>query len=133
MNQQDTRNTGSDMNNTNHAVNGSFGARCAQIATRACFGLALCALLVPLARAQASDAVPNSEIGHSAHDWLELQRSNAQAAPALPMLGAEAGYAWRRYLKSFDTAIPASFGSSIDTGQNQTNLLNTPTGSSGTN
>jgi hypothetical protein len=129
------------MKNTNDAVNGGLGAQRVRIATRACLALALCALLVPLARAQASaqvsaqvsDSVPNSEVGHSARAWLELQRSNTQAAPALPMLGAEAGYAWRRYLKSFDTAIPASFGSSVDAGQNTINLLNTSTGSSGSN
>jgi hypothetical protein len=68
------------------------------------------------AHAQQPDgvSVPNSEVGHSAAAWLELQRSNAAAAPALPTLGAEAGYAWRRYLKSFETPIPASFGSSVD-------------------
>ncbi|MFP6558709.1 DUF3613 domain-containing protein [Paraburkholderia sp. B3] len=95
--------------------------------------LALCALLAPQAHAQATDAAPNSEIGHSASAWLELQRSNAQAAPALPMLGAEAGLAWRRYLKSFDTEIPASFGSSVDTGQSQANMANTPATSGGSN
>jgi hypothetical protein len=121
------------MNNTNDAVNDGQGAKCGQIATKACLALALCALLVPVARAQASDTVPNSEVGHSARTWLDLQRSNAQAAPALPMLGAEAGYAWRRYLKSFDTTIPNSFGSSVDSGQSQTNLLNSSTGSSGSN
>ncbi|WP_043203111.1 DUF3613 domain-containing protein [Paraburkholderia acidipaludis] len=95
--------------------------------------LALCVLLAPQAHAQASDAVPNSEIGHSASAWLDLQRSNAQAAPALPMLGAEAGLAWRRYLKSFDTEIPVSFGSSVDTGQSQANMANAPAASGSPN
>ncbi|QGZ62917.1 DUF3613 domain-containing protein [Paraburkholderia acidisoli] len=54
-----------------------------------------------------------SEVGHSTHAWLALQASNREAAPALPTLGAEAGYAYDRYLDSFKTAIPASFGSSV--------------------
>ncbi len=58
----------------------------------------------------------NSEIGHAAHAWLAIQRSNSAAAPAQPMLGAEAGYAYKRYLKSFDTEIPATFGSSVKSG-----------------
>ncbi|SIT36475.1 conserved exported hypothetical protein [Paraburkholderia piptadeniae] len=55
-----------------------------------------------------------SEIGHSTHDWLDLQRSGAAAAPALPMLGEEAGLAYQRYMDSFRTKIPASFGSSLN-------------------
>jgi hypothetical protein len=115
-------NTGTDMKKTNN----HYGKRHtrSRLAMSAGVALALCALLAPQAHAQASDAVPNSEIGHATRAWLELQRSNAQAAPALPMLGAEAGSAWRRYQKSFDTPIPASFGSSIDTGQGQANSLN---------
>lgn len=83
------------------------------------------AFAAPAVHAQSVDAqasgerVRNSEIGHSTRAWLDLQRSNAQAAPALPMLGAEAGYAYRRYMKSFDTNIPASFGSTIQTGNGQ--------------
>ncbi|QBQ98573.1 DUF3613 domain-containing protein [Paraburkholderia pallida] len=83
------------------------------------------ALAAPAAHAQGADAqasvatVPDSEIGHSTRAWLELQRSNAEAAPPLPMLGAEAGYAYRRYMKSFDTEIPASFGSTVQTGGGQ--------------
>jgi hypothetical protein len=99
------------MNKTNE--NQGRGTR---LAMQASLWLALSAAFAPLAHAQASDAVPNSEIGHTTLAWLDLQRSNVQAAPALPMLGAEAGYAWKRYLKSFDTAIPPSFGSSVDSG-----------------
>jgi hypothetical protein len=73
------------------------------------------ALLAGPAYAQQAEAVGNSEVGHSTAAWLELQRSNAAAAPALPTLGAEAGYAYRRYLQSFETPIPPSFGSSVDT------------------
>jgi hypothetical protein len=115
-------------------------ARRAGYAARACLWLALCAPLAAHdAHAQASDAVANSEVGHSARAWLDLQRSNAQAAPALPMLGAEAGYAYKRYLKSFDTEIPTSFGSSIDSGSGggggsgQGGLLNTSGSSGGSN
>lgn len=61
-------------------------------------------------------AVTASEVGHSAHAWLALQASNREGAPALPTLGAEAGYAYDRYLDSFKTPIPASFGSSIQSG-----------------
>jgi hypothetical protein len=81
-------------------------------------GLALAFGLMPAAHAQAAQ-VSNSEVGHSTQAWLELQRSNAQAAPTQPMLGAEAGYAWQRYMKSFETEIPASFGSSVITGGSQ--------------
>lgn len=80
-------------------------------------------LTAPAAHAQGAQipggTVRNSEIGHSTEAWLALQRSNAQAAPALPMLGAEAGYAYQRYLNSFDTAIPASFGSTVQSGGGQ--------------
>jgi hypothetical protein len=139
MKRQNTRNTGSEMKNTNDAVKGGLGAWYSRKARWASVALALCALAVPLAHAQtngasgAGDAVPNSEIGHSTRAWLDLQRSNAQAAPTLPMLGAEAGYAWQRYLKSFETAIPATFGSSVDSGQNQINLVNSTAGASGGN
>jgi hypothetical protein len=71
-------------------------------------------LLACAAHAQQGEGVPSSEVGHSAAAWLELQRSNAAAAPALPTLGAEAGYAWQRYMKSFETPIPPSFGSSVE-------------------
>ncbi|WP_322009458.1 DUF3613 domain-containing protein [Paraburkholderia sp. J12] len=109
------------MKKTNDYFNGyihshayQYQSRAARFVMQASLCLALCASFAPHARAQASDAVPDSEVSHSARAWIELQRSNAQAAPALPMLGAEAGYAWRRYLKSFDSTIPASFGSSVD-------------------
>jgi hypothetical protein len=122
-NQHNTRDSGNgrDKSSDNSSLSGRLAA------------LALCALLAPQAHAQASNAVPNSEIGHSASAWLELQRSNAQAAPAQPMLGAEAGLAWRRYLKSFDTVIPASFGSSVDAGQGQGNIANASATSGGSN
>ncbi|WCM21241.1 DUF3613 domain-containing protein [Paraburkholderia bryophila] len=56
-----------------------------------------------------------SEVGHSTRTWLDLQGSNAQAAPALPMLGAEAGLAYRRYMESFKSKIPDLYGSMLNT------------------
>ena len=57
-----------------------------------------------------------SEVGHSVRTWLDLQSSNTQAAPALPMLGAEAGLAYRRYMESFKSKIPDLYGSALNTG-----------------
>ncbi|SEI40130.1 DUF3613 domain-containing protein [Paraburkholderia diazotrophica] len=54
-----------------------------------------------------------TEIGHSTRGWLDLQRSGAAAAPALSMLGEEAGLAYQRHMDSFRTKVPASFGSSL--------------------
>jgi hypothetical protein len=114
------------MMKTNHIEN-TFGMVRSGKAVRAAAvlaAMAVMALLCPAAQAQAEAQaqvpvqanpakVSNTEIGHSTHAWLDLQRSNAAAAPAQPMLGAEAGYAWQRYMKSFQTAIPASFGSAM--------------------
>jgi hypothetical protein len=63
--------------------------------------------------AHAQTALPVSEIGHSTRELLSLQVSGKVAAPAQPMLGAEAGAAYARYLKSFDTPIPAHYGSTV--------------------
>ena len=57
-----------------------------------------------------------SEMGHSTRAWLDLQSSNREAAPALPMLGAEAGLAYRRYMESFKSKIPDLYGSALNTG-----------------
>lgn len=64
----------------------------------------------------AQPPVRASEVGHSTRAWLELQSSNAQAAPALPMLGAEAGLAYRRYMESFKSKIPDLYGSALNNG-----------------
>jgi hypothetical protein len=66
----------------------------------------------------APPAVPVSEVGHSTLAWLDLQRSNAQAAPMLPMLGSEAGLAYRRYMESFKSKIPDLYGSALGSGGN---------------
>jgi hypothetical protein len=70
------------------------------------------ALCVSVAHSRGS----TDHIGDSATAWLNLQASNQAAAPAQPMLGAEAGAAYARYLKSFNTAIPESYGSSFQNG-----------------
>jgi hypothetical protein len=89
-----------------------------------CFGVAMG--VAASAVAQTGDAaqpveaaqppVRASEIGHSTRAWLDLQSSNAQGAPALPMLGAEAGLAYRRYMESFKSKIPDLYGSALSTG-----------------
>ena len=89
-----------------------------------CFGVAMG--VAASAVAQTGDAaqpveaaqppVRASEIGHSTRAWLDLQSSNAQGAPALPILGAEAGLAYRRYMESFKSKIPDLYGSALSTG-----------------
>jgi|GEM_PF-2816986 len=54
-----------------------------------------------------------SEIGSASTAWLDLQRTNAAAALALPTPGAQARLAYERYMDSFRTKIPASFGSTL--------------------
>lgn len=56
---------------------------------------------------------PVTQIGDAAHSLLALQRSGQLAAPAQPMLGAEASAAYARYLKSFDHPIPEHLDSSV--------------------
>ncbi|MFM0740518.1 DUF3613 domain-containing protein [Paraburkholderia xenovorans] len=71
-----------------------------------------------VAGAQTTDEAPRqvdaSEVGHSTRAWLDLQSSNKEAAPAVPMLGAEAGLAYRRYLESFKSKIPDLYGSTLN-------------------
>lgn len=57
-----------------------------------------------------------SEVGHATAAWLELQRGNTQAAPIQPMLGEEAGLAYRRYMESFKSKIPDLYGSALNQG-----------------
>jgi hypothetical protein len=59
-------------------------------------------------------AAPASEVGHATRAWLALQRDNTAAGPAMPVLGAEAGIAYQRYLNSFKTPIPSAYGSMMD-------------------
>jgi len=74
-----------------------------------------------------------SEIGHATLGWLELQRSGAVAAPPLATLGEEATLAYNRYMESFKTKIPASFGSSVNQGGNQLHVDYTNSGGSAQN
>jgi len=80
----------------------------------------VCATAMAEARAEpvaAAAAAPQSvPFGEATRSWLALQRSNAEAAPALPVLGAQAALAYERYLDSFKTKIPGSFGSTLGTG-----------------
>lgn len=79
----------------------------------------LCAPAMAEAPGEPAAAVrPTQPIGEATRSWLELQRSNAQAAPALPVLGAQAGLAYARYLDSFKTRIPSSFDSTLGAGGN---------------
>lgn len=90
-------------------------------APRAGRGRALCAAALALAlacavgaaRAQSPqrDAPSASEIGHATQTWFALQASNREAAPAQPMIGEAASFAYARYIESFRTKIPAFYGS----------------------
>ncbi|MFM0394101.1 DUF3613 domain-containing protein [Paraburkholderia phytofirmans] len=68
------------------------------------------------AEQSAPPAVRASEVGHATRAWFDLQSSNKEAAPALPMLGAEAGLAYRRYMESFKSKIPDLYGSALNAG-----------------
>jgi hypothetical protein len=80
----------------------------------------VCATAMDEARAEpaaaAAGAPQSVPFGEATRSWLALQRSNAEAAPALPVLGAQAALAYERYLDSFKTKIPGSFGSTLGTG-----------------
>ena len=54
-------------------------------------------------------------VGDATLSILALQRSGQLAAPAQPMLGAEASAAYARYLKSFEHPIPEHLDSSVGT------------------
>ncbi|WP_259460572.1 DUF3613 domain-containing protein [Paraburkholderia sp. BL23I1N1] len=94
----------------------------ARIVMSAGLAFGLTAGLADVALAQTSTSMETapaaSEIGHSARAWISLQSSNAEAAPALPMLGAEAGLAYRRYLESFKSKIPDLYESALGSGGN---------------
>lgn len=65
------------------------------------------------AEAGAMQRTGGSDVGSATTAWLDLQRTNAAAAPALPTPGAQARLAYERYMNSFRTKIPASFGSTL--------------------
>ena len=96
-------------------------------AARALGSTLMSALVLALAGGRAASAgaqsaatveppVERSEVGHSSSAWLDLQRSNAQAATPQPMLGEEAGLAYARYMQSFRSRIPDLYGSTLSQG-----------------
>ncbi|MFM0044261.1 DUF3613 domain-containing protein [Paraburkholderia sediminicola] len=67
--------------------------------------------------AQQATQPPVRQLGDATKEWLQLQTSGAEASEPLPMLGAEATAAYRRYLDSFDSKIPPFFASSLQSQQ----------------
>jgi hypothetical protein len=67
--------------------------------------------------AQQSDQPVVRQVGDATKEWLQLQSSGAEASEPLPMLGAEATAAYRRYLDSFNSKIPPFFASSLQSQQ----------------
>lgn len=60
-------------------------------------------------------ASERTEIGKATRDLLQMQRE-AQSAHPRDIDGAQASRSYNRYLKSFETDIPAQFTTGIDTG-----------------
>jgi hypothetical protein len=75
-----------------------------------CAAMAACGQESAASAPRAEDA---SEVGHASRALLALQRESTSHGGALPMLGAEASRAYRRYLKSFETPIPAEYRSAV--------------------
>jgi hypothetical protein len=102
-----------------HGIGGAGLCLCMSVVMGSLMSLAMSLAVTGSASAQEAGGSPEaatplaSEIGHSTRDWLDLQRSGAQAAPPLTMLGDEAGLAYQRYMESFKAKIPVSFGSSV--------------------
>lgn len=74
-------------------------------------------------------------LGDETTALLALQASGEVAGPGLPMLGATASRAYRRYLASFNTAIPSTFSAIIQSkasggGQSSGGSTSTGTGDS---
>ena len=67
-------------------------------------------------QAAAVKAADQHPVGSSTHAWLDLQSSNASAAPARPGGGEEASLVYHRYLDSFRHAIPSFFATSTGKG-----------------
>ena len=111
---------GIEMNNRTTKQGWMASVLCFGVATGIALGVAASAVAQTSETAEPAQAtqptIRASEVGHSTRTWLDLQSSNAQAAPALPMLGAEAGLAYRRYMESFKSKIPDLYGSALNTG-----------------
>jgi len=54
-----------------------------------------------------------NDIGDTTRHLLQMQARGDHAAPARPMLGAEASAAWRRYLNSFEHPIPEFYETTV--------------------
>lgn len=65
------------------------------------------------AYASGGDDVLAMPLDSATEQAFEMQRSGAHAGQQLTMSGDQASAAYARYLKSFDTAIPTFFGSSL--------------------
>jgi hypothetical protein len=101
------------VNVTNKNMNRGWGRIAGLVATLAAVAVASGANVVYAQDVAAQQLVANSEVDHATNQWLALQRSNAKAAPAQPMLGAEASLAYKRYLESFNSKIPDFYGSAM--------------------
>ena len=117
-----------------HGIGAAGLCLCMSVVMRSLMSLVMSLAVTGSASAQEAGGSPEaatplaSEIGHSTRDWLDLQRSGAQAAPPLTMLGDEAGLAYQRYMESFKAKIPVSFGSSVGGGGNLLRVDYTNTG-----
>lgn len=113
-------NQGANMQDKKVKRGGRAPLRSVAVALAISMGMPLCAVAQTSDAAQPAEAqqapVRASEVGHSTRAWLDLQSSNTQAAPAQPMLGAEAGLAYRRYMESFKSKIPDLYGSTLNSG-----------------
>ncbi|PMS29832.1 DUF3613 domain-containing protein [Paraburkholderia rhynchosiae] len=105
-------------NNEWNAVRRRLMARVLMLMLASSAAANACAESAGVAGSAAADQQPvaRSEVGHSTSAWLDLQRSNAQAAPVQPMPGEEAGLAYRRYMQSFRSKIPDLYGSALSQG-----------------
>lgn len=70
------------------------------------------------AQIQPAPVPPVTQIGDATASLLALQRDGQAAAPAQPMLGAEASAAYARYLRSFGHEIPEQSTTAVGTGGN---------------
>ncbi|MGC7402569.1 DUF3613 domain-containing protein [Pandoraea pneumonica] len=61
---------------------------------------------------------PDGMLGDETEALLTLQASNLAAGRGLPMLGATASRAYRRYLESFNYAIPAFYPTMVQSDSN---------------
>lgn len=71
-------------------------------------------LSMPPGHASTPPARP-AQVGQATRRLLQLQASGEAGAPALPMLGAPASAAYKRYLSSFSHPIPEYFDTAVPT------------------